>query len=192
MYLWLAHVDFEKHNPDQMDKGIRVKKEIVKLKWWEVKRVRGRGKQGWTGTIWSSRFCSLLAAGTDLGVKGEPWIPHRLFSLTCGSEIPRKSMQKNCFDRFAKILASHPHHREKKDFRNRIPGMVCRIHAVDHRVSLVGGKAQKASCVWQDLCHSLSINTIPWSTNDALLLVVVVNSKSTNFVYSKGIGSGLL
>ena len=173
-----------------MDKGIRVKKEIVKLKWWEVKRVRGRGNRGWTRTIWSSRsvHCGLLVqiweSKVNHGFHTDDSVSH------VEVKFQEREYKKICFDRLTKILASHPHHRGKKDFRDCIPGMFCKIHSRSWGHS-GGRKITEGIMFLARPCHSLPTNTVSLDPQMSVIVVVVI-SKSSNFTYSKWLKRSLL
>lgn len=101
---------------------------------WSDGNWKGSGADGGGSELGLSEAAPLFrgAAGADFEIKGELWIPYRPLSLTCGNTIPRRRTQKNCFDRFEGMLASHPNYKDKKkkkrQFKHRMSGTCFRTH----------------------------------------------------------------
>lgn len=124
---------------DEIAMGIRVKNEIVKLTWKELKRVRMDGNGNELDLSARPLSRSRGAAGADFEVKGELWIPHRRCSPTCGTKIPRRT-EKNCFDRSKGMLASHPNYGERKLFEDCVSGTLSRIRPGEPQLELGEGR----------------------------------------------------
>lgn len=127
---------------------------------WSDGNWKGSGADGGGSELGLSEAAPLFrgAAGADFEIKGELWIPYRPLSLTCGNTIPRRRTQKNCFDRFEGMLASHPNYKDRKEKKKKDSlSIACLAHASGHALessrTLLGGGikgSQKRSSSQQD------------------------------------------